>query len=144
MRIQTKGLILTEQSVGESDKLVTVLTESDGIIRCFAKNAKNIKSNLCVGTQSLCYSRLSIFKGRDKYIIDQAESLSVFYELRLDIEKLALAQYFCELMINIVPEARKGTKFLILGVKISVELSGSLGLYFILILSYSFIALLLF
>ena len=46
MRIQTKGLILTEQSVGESDKLVTVLTERDGIIRCFAKNAKNIKSML--------------------------------------------------------------------------------------------------
>ena len=112
MRIQTKGLILTEQSVGESDKLVTVLTESDGIIRCFAKNAKNINSNLCVGTQSLCYSRLSIFKGRDKYIIDQAESLSVFYELRLDIEKLALAQYFCELMINIVPEGAETVPYL--------------------------------
>lgn len=112
MKIQTKGLILTEQSIGESDKLVTVLTESDGIIRCFAKNAKNIKSTLCVGTQSLCYSRLSIFRGRDKYIIDQAEPLSVFYQLRLDIERLALAQYFCELLINIVPEGSEAKPYL--------------------------------
>lgn len=112
MRIQTKGLILTEQNVGESDKLVTVLTESNGIIRCFAKNAKNIKSNTCTGSQSLCYSRLSIFKGRDKYILDQAKPLSVFYELRSDIEKLALAQYFCELLINIVPEESEALPYL--------------------------------
>lgn len=112
MRIQTKGLILTEQNVGESDKLVTILTESNGIIRCFAKNAKNIKSNTCTGSQSLCYSRLSIFAGRDKYILDQAEPLNVFYELRSDIEKLALAQYFCELLINIVPEGSEATQYL--------------------------------
>ena len=38
------------------------------------------------------------------------------------------------IVINIVPKARKSTKFLIFGAKISVEFSGALGLYFILIL----------
>src|SRR5699024_7162694 len=47
------------------------------------------------------------------------------------------------IVINIVPKARKSTKFLIFGAKISVEFSGALGLYFILILSPSSIALLL-
>lgn len=112
MRISTKGLILTEQSLGETDKIVTVLTESNGIIRCFAKNAKNIKSSTCIGSQSLCYSRLSIYAGRDKYILDSAEPLDVFYELRSDIEKLALAQYFCELLINIVPENSEANPYL--------------------------------
>lgn len=36
----------------------------------------------------------------------------MFYELRLDIEKLALAQYFCELMINIVPEGAETVPYL--------------------------------
>lgn len=112
MRISTKGLILTEQSLGETDKIVTILTESNGIMRCFAKNAKNIKSSTCTGSQSLCYSRLSIYMGRDKYILDNAEPLSVFYELRSDIEKLALAQYFCELLINIVPEDSEPNPYL--------------------------------
>lgn len=112
MKIVTKGLVLMEQNVGEADKLVTVLTESNGIIRCFARNAKNIKSKLCIGTQSLCYSRFFIFKGRDKYIIDKAEPINVFYDLRLDIEKLALAQYFCEIMMCVVPEGSDAVPYL--------------------------------
>lgn len=112
MKILTKGLILTELNLGENDKIVTILTESNGIVRCFARNAKNIKSSTCIGSQSLCYSRLHIYIRRDKYILDSAEPLNVFYELRSDIEKLALAQYFCELLINIVPENSEPTPYL--------------------------------
>lgn len=104
MKIGTEGLILTEQTIGENDKLVTVLTRSNGIIRCFVKGAKLLKGRRCTATQSLSYSRLSIFSGRDKYIIDEAEPVEIFFNLRTDIEKLALAQYFCELAMYIVPE----------------------------------------
>lgn len=48
MKTLTEGLILREQNIGERDKLVTVLTVDKGIIKGFAKGAKNIKkSKLC-------------------------------------------------------------------------------------------------
>ena len=41
MKTLTEGLILREQNIGERDKLVTVLTVDKGIIKGFAKGAKN-------------------------------------------------------------------------------------------------------
>lgn len=112
MKIATDGLILTEQTIGEHDKLITVLTRSNGILRCFVRNAKNIKSRTCTASQSFCYSRLSIYTGREKYILDDADPIDMFFELRTDIEKLALAQYFCELAINIIPEGCNADPYL--------------------------------
>lgn len=112
MKISTEGLILTEQTIGENDKLVTVLTRSNGIIRCFVKGAKLLKGRRCTATQSLSYSRLSIFSGRDKYIIDEAEPIELFFNLRTDIEKLALGQYFCEIAMYVVPENSPADEYL--------------------------------
>ena len=70
MQVKTQGLIIREQTVGESDRLVTVLTRDAGVVRAFARRAKNLKDSKSAATQLLCYSRLSIFKGREKYMID--------------------------------------------------------------------------
>ncbi len=97
MQVKTQGLIIREQTVGESDRLVTVLTRDAGVVRAFARRAKNLKDSKSAATQLLCYSRLSIFKGREKYMIDDAEPIEVFFGLRRDIAALSLAQCFCEL-----------------------------------------------
>jgi DNA repair protein RecO (recombination protein O) len=46
---------------------------------------------------------LTLYKGRDAYTIDDAEPLRVFFEVREDLKKLALAQYFCELAAVLCP-----------------------------------------
>lgn len=104
MNLSTDGLIIKEKNIGESNRLVTVLTRSNGVLRAFVKNANSFKSKKCASTRLLCYSRLSIFKGRDAYIIDDAQSLEMFIPLRNDVVKMALAQYFCELALHFFPE----------------------------------------
>lgn len=104
MQFKTEGLIIKEQVVGESDRLVTVLTKDEGVIRAFARKAKNIKDSKNSATQLLCYSKLNIYKGKDKYIISDAFPIEVFFDLRTDIIRLSIAQYFCELAYEIVPE----------------------------------------
>ena len=95
MQVKTQGLIIREQTVGESDRLVTVLTRDAGVVRAFARRAKNLKDSKSAATQLLCYSRLSIFKG-----------------LRRDIAALSLAQYFCELAYLMVPEDTDSEEYL--------------------------------
>ena len=112
MRFKTDGLILQEQTIKENDKLVTVLTRSDGIIRCFVRNAKLLKGRLCTATQTLSYSRLSVYHGRDRYIIDEAEPVELFFDLRLDLEKLSIGQYFCELAMYLIPEGSASDEYL--------------------------------
>ncbi|MGN0456637.1 MAG: DNA repair protein RecO [Acutalibacteraceae bacterium] len=104
MNLSTDGLIIREQNIGENSRLVTVLTRCSGVIRAFVKNAGSIKSGKGAATRLLCYSRLNIFKGRESYIIDDAQSLEMFAPLRLDVVKMALAEYFCELSMHFFPE----------------------------------------
>ncbi len=112
MRMNTDGLILKVTDVGESDRVVTVLTKDYGVLRAYANGAKKIKSRSQSATQPLCYSRLSIYKNRDSYIIDEAQSIESFFRLRDNIENLSLAQYFCELAGELAPEMDEAADFL--------------------------------
>ena len=112
MKFQTEGLIIKEQNIGEQDKLVFALTKSNGVIRAFVKGAKNIKNQKCASTSLLSYSRLTIYKSRDSYIIGEARSIRIFSKLRNDVRKMCLAQYFCELALTICPREQKAEPFL--------------------------------
>ena len=112
MQLSTRGLIIKEQNIGEQDKLVTVLTEDRGVIRAFVRQGKNIKSKNAAATALLSYSEFRIYQSKDRYIIDSAELLELFYDLRRDIEKLALAQYFCELASFYAPQDTPSHDFL--------------------------------
>lgn len=112
MVINTDGLVITERQVGESDRLVTVLTREEGVLRAFARKAKLLKSSKLSATQLFCYSRFSIYKGREKYMIDDAQPIEVFFDLRRDIGRLSLAQYFCELAGVLAPQEAAAGDFL--------------------------------
>lgn len=112
MSLNTKGLIIKEQNVGERDKLVTVLTADMGIIRAFVRGAKSVKSNKQSATGLLSYSELTMYEGRDAYVIDDAKPVEVFFGLRNDIEKLALAQYFAELAFELAPKESGAGEYL--------------------------------
>lgn len=112
MKFKTTGLIIKEQNIGEQDKLVTVLTSSNGVIRAFVKGAKNIKNQKCSASQLLCYSRMTINKMRNSYIISDAKSIEMFINLRNNIENMCLAQYFCELANYLCPRESQAEEYL--------------------------------
>lgn len=110
MKISTDGLIIKQQNIGEQDKLVTVLTRDLGVVRAFVRGAKNIKSPKSAATGLLCYSHLSVYQSKDRYIIDEATVNEMFFDLRKDVERVALAQYFCELAACICPQEQEAGK----------------------------------
>ena len=112
MRTNTDGLILKEQNIGEKDKLVTVLTRHNGLVRAFVRGAKSVKNRKNSSTGMFCFSKLSLYKTKDTYIIDEAEPIELFFELRNDLEKLSLAQYFAELVITLVQEDEPAEEYL--------------------------------
>ena len=62
MGVNVKGLILKEQNIGENDKLVTVLTDSLGVLRAFVRGAKKLSSKKQSATGLLCYSNKSRYR----------------------------------------------------------------------------------
>ncbi len=112
MRTNTDGLILKEQNIGEKDKLVTVLTRHNGLLRAFVRGAKSVKNRKNSSTGMFCFSKLSLYKTKESYIIDEAEPIELFFELRNDLDKLALAQYFSEIIISLVQEDEPAEEYL--------------------------------
>lgn len=104
MSFETDALVLKSGDAGESDRIVTLLTADYGVIRAFANKAKKSNSQMQAATQTFCYGWFSVYTGRDSYTINRAEAKEVFFELRQDIERLALGQYFCSLAVELIPE----------------------------------------
>ncbi len=97
MQTTVRGLIIREQTTGESDRLVTLLTDEFGIIKAFVRRAKTYKSQNLSSTSLFVYGEFKLFKGKDAYVIDNAQPMEMFFDLRGDLERLALAQYFAQL-----------------------------------------------
>ena len=112
MAFKTDGIVIREQTVGESDRLVWILTRDHGILKAFARKAKNLKDPKNASTGLLCYSDFSISEGKTSFYINNASVKDVFFGLRSDITRLSLAQYFCELAAEFVPENTDSEEFL--------------------------------
>lgn len=104
MTTSTKGLVIREQTIGESDRLVTLLTADYGLVRAFVRGAKQMKNRLASSTSLFAYCDFSLYRGRDAFVVDSAAPIEVFFDLRKDIVRLSLAQYFAQLAYELGEE----------------------------------------
>ena len=104
MQRKTKGLVIKEQTIGESDRLVTLLTADFGLVKAFVRRAKQLKSRLNSATTLFAYCDFSLYKSKDAFVVDDAVPIEVFFNLRQDIDRLTLAQYFAQLSYELSAE----------------------------------------
>ncbi|MDD6021997.1 MAG: DNA repair protein RecO [Oscillospiraceae bacterium] len=112
MRMRTDGMVIREQTISENDKLVTLLTQSKGVIRAFAHGAKSARNRKSAGTQMFCYCDFEIYSGRGVFSVEEATVKETFFGLRNSIQALALAQYFCELAAELSPREEEAGDYL--------------------------------
>lgn len=112
MTTTTKGLVIREQTIGESDRLVTLLTADYGLVRAFVRGAKQMKNRLASSTSLFAFSDFSLYRGRDAFTVDNAVPIEVFFDLRKDIVRLAVAQYFAQLAYELCEEEHPAPEML--------------------------------
>jgi DNA repair protein RecO (recombination protein O) len=112
MATSTKGLVIKEQTIGESDRLVTLLTADYGLVRAFVRGAKQVKNRLASSTSLFAYSEFSLYRGRDAFVVENATPIEVFFDLRKDIVRLTLAQYFAQLVYELGEEEHPAPEML--------------------------------
>jgi DNA repair protein RecO (recombination protein O) len=93
------GINLKSMPLGESDRLLTVLTREFGLIRVVAPGARKHKSSLGGRSGLFVVNQLLIAKGRSLDKIIQAESLQSYAGLSQDLKKLTASQYLAELAL---------------------------------------------
>ncbi len=110
--IKTKGIILAQNNMGDNDKMVTLLTPDLGKIGCAAKGARRPKSALMSGTQFLCFGEFLIYKGVNSYSINSCEPIEIFYNIRLDVDKLKCAAEIAKIVNDVTDENQNTYKIL--------------------------------
>jgi DNA repair protein RecO (recombination protein O) len=93
------GINLKTQSLGESDKIVTILTREFGLIRAVAPGARKHNSSLGGRSGMFVVNELLIAKGRSLDKITQAQTLKTYPGLAKDLGKLAASQYLAEIVL---------------------------------------------
>ncbi len=123
----TKGLILREVRYKEADRILTILTESDGKITAKARGALRKSSRTAAATQQLTWSELTLFGNRGKWTVNEGSVVEGFSGLRQDIERLALGSYFAECLEAFAVEDQPDPALLQLGLNSLYALSENLG-----------------
>ncbi len=95
--IVVTGIVIKQIPIGESDRRVTILTNSRGKISAFARGARKPNSRFSATTCPFCFGNFKLYEGRDAYNIAEAEIKNYFEEFRNDVDASFYAAYFAEI-----------------------------------------------
>ena len=95
--ILVTGIIIKQMPIGESDRRVTILTNSRGKISAFARGARKPNSRFSGTTCPFCFGNFKLYEGRDAYNIAEADIKNYFEEFRTDLAGSFYAAYFAEI-----------------------------------------------
>ncbi len=110
--IKMSGIIISENNLGDYDKMLTMLTPGLGKISCVAKGARRQRSTLLAGTQFLCFGEYLMYKGTNTYTINSCEPIEVFYNIRTDLDKLNYAVSITKIIREVTEENENCYKIL--------------------------------
>lgn len=90
------ALVLREVRYKEADRILTLLTDTDGKITVKARGALRKSSKTAAATQQLTYSEMTLFGNLGRWTVNEATMKEGFDGLRTDIGSFALGCYFAE------------------------------------------------
>lgn len=115
MFLTTRGLVLREAKYKETDKILTLLTETDGKLTVKARGVARARSKISAASQLLTFSDFTLFGSRGRWTINEAESVEQFRGLRGDIGLLAMGSYIAEVLESVSEEGVPEPEILQLG-----------------------------
>jgi len=100
-----RTLTLRVAPIKENDRLITLLSEERGVMRAFANGARKPSNPLHGATQPFAFGQMELRQRRDTYTVTETQAEGVFFHgLAADITRLALANYFAALCIELCPQ----------------------------------------
>jgi len=105
---RASAVVLRHADWGEADRLLTLYTRQQGMVRALAKGARKITSRKGGHLQPFTHITVQLARGRDLLIVTQVETLNAFLPLHDDLVKLSYASYVVELLLRFSYEEEGG------------------------------------
>jgi DNA repair protein RecO (recombination protein O) len=95
---RVEAVVLQHSDWGEADRLLSLFTREMGKLRAIAKGVRKPRSRKAGHLEPFTRVSLLLARGRDLFIVTQAEALDVHDPLRADLVLLGNAAYVIELL----------------------------------------------
>lgn len=102
--IKTDGLVIRELQVGEADKILTLLTPEHGKLSVSGKGVASLRSRHMTSVQPFSYSSFVLRRTKKYFYIADSDMIECFFNIRYDVERLALANYMCDVACDVALE----------------------------------------
>jgi len=96
--LRVEAVVLRHSDWGEADRLLTLFTREAGILRALAKGARKPRSRKAGHIEPFTRVDLMLARGKDLWIVTQAETVESFQALREDLMRTGYASYAVELV----------------------------------------------
>ncbi len=96
--VRVEAVVLRHSDWGEADRLVGLFTRQLGKIRAIAKGVRKMHSRKAGHLEPFTRTSLLLARGRDMFIITQAETIQAHTRLREDLLLVGYASYVIELL----------------------------------------------
>lgn len=124
----SEGIVLSRKNYGEADRILIVISKEFGKLSLLAKGIRKIKSKKRGHLEIFSKIKFSAASGHGIDIITEAETIDDFAGVRVNLNKISLAYYFCEVVNKITHEdGRVSTVYNLLSIALE-ELEEETGL----------------
>jgi DNA repair protein RecO (recombination protein O) len=97
---RASAVVLRHADWGEADRILTLYTRDQGMVRALAKGARKVTSRKAGHLQPFTHITIQLAKGRDLLIVTQVETVNAFLPLHDDLTKTGHAAYVVELLLR--------------------------------------------
>ncbi|NMB69145.1 MAG: DNA repair protein RecO [Chloroflexi bacterium] len=95
---RVEAVVLRHSDWGEADRMLTIFTRELGKLRVVAKGARRPRSRKAGHLEPFTRVALLLARGREIWIVTQAETLDAYLPVRDDLERTGYAAYVAELL----------------------------------------------
>jgi DNA repair protein RecO (recombination protein O) len=121
--LRVEGVVLKHSNWGETDRIVTIFTRELGKVRAIAKGVRKPKSRKAGHLEPFTRATIQLARGRDLYILTQAEAIEIHLALKNDLVSLGYSSYVIELLSDFTYEEESNRDLYRLLVKTLARLS---------------------
>lgn len=109
---KTEGIIIKRRNFRELDRMLTVLTKTNGKIQVRAPGVRKITSRRSSHVELLNFSILTLYRSSRSLfpILTEAQALDEFLPIKSNLHRIGIAYYICELVDRLCPENQENKK----------------------------------
>ncbi len=100
----SEGIVLSRKNYGEADRILSVFSKDFGKLSLLAKGIRKIKSKKRGHLEIFSKIKFSAINGKGMDIMTEAQTIDDYSGVRINLNKISLAYYFCEVVNKITQE----------------------------------------